>query len=134
MNSTATVALATADRTRAHRFYGGGLGFDTPGPLAEDGVPEPLTVIVTEGCRLMLIPTGGFGWVTAGRTVAEPGTVECLLSVDRETPAEVDELVERARAAGAEIVAEPEERPWGYCATFADPDGHLWQVLVPAWG
>ena len=57
----------------------------------------------------MLIPTGGFGWVTAGRTVAE-----------------------RARAAGSEVVAEPEERAWGYCATFTNPDGHMWQVLVPA--
>jgi hypothetical protein len=55
-----------------------------------------------------------------------------LLSLDRESPAEVDAFIERARAAGAEIVAEPEERPWGYCANFTDPDGHMWQDLVPA--
>jgi predicted lactoylglutathione lyase len=132
MSPRATVALPTADRRRAHAFYGAGLGFDTPGTPADDGVPEPLTVVVTEGCQLMMIPTGGFGWVTAGRTVAEPGTVECLLSLDRDTPAELDAFVERARAAGAEIVAEPEDRPGGYSATFTDPDAHMWQVLVPA--
>ena len=56
--------------------------------------------------------------------VAERGTSECILSMD----GDVDALVERARAAGATVVAEPEQKPWGYTATFADPDGHLWMV------
>jgi hypothetical protein len=37
-------------------------------------------------------------------------------------------MVDRARAAGAEIIMEPSEQPWGFTALFADPDGHLWQV------
>jgi uncharacterized glyoxalase superfamily protein PhnB len=37
-------------------------------------------------------------------------------------------LIERARHGGAEVVSEPTEQPWGYAATFADPDGHVWQV------
>ena len=57
--------------------------------------------------------------------VAERGTSECLLSVDSD---DVDAFIARARAAGAAIVAEPEQKPWGYTATFADPDGHLWMV------
>jgi uncharacterized protein len=125
-----TVALPTADRRRAHAFYAAGLGLETPGAPADDGVPEPLTVVVTEGCRLMLIPTGGFEWVTAGRTVAEPGTVECLLGISLGTTDEVDAFVERARSASGEVVSESAEQPWGYSATFADPDGHLWQVLA----
>jgi hypothetical protein len=35
---------------------------------------------------------------------------------------------ERARGAGAQIVREPAQQPWGYSAAFADPDGHLWRV------
>jgi predicted lactoylglutathione lyase len=38
--------------------------------------------------------------------------------------------IERARAAGARIVSEPEQKPWGYTATFADPDHHLWEVIA----
>jgi uncharacterized glyoxalase superfamily protein PhnB len=33
-------------------------------------------------------------------------------------------------ADGAQVVAEPEEQPWGYAGTFADPDGHLWMVTA----
>lgn len=73
----ATIALPIADRQRSHLFYGEGLGFATPGELADDGVPEPLRVVVNDALRLMLIPTGGFGWVTAGSEVATRGTVEC---------------------------------------------------------
>ena len=74
----------------------------------------------------MLIPRVGFGWVIADNAVAEPGTSECVLSLT----GDVDALVGRARAAGATIVAEPGQQPWGhYAGTFADPDGHLWLVL-----
>ena len=40
----------------------------------------------------------------------------------------MDAFFDRARAAGATVVAEPEQKPWGYTGTFADPDGHLWMV------
>ncbi|MFI5428447.1 VOC family protein [Aeromicrobium sp. UC242_57] len=39
-------------------------------------------------------------------------------------------MIERARQAGARIVAEPAQQPWGYTGTFADPDGHLWATLA----
>ncbi|WP_114559630.1 VOC family protein [Desertihabitans aurantiacus] len=130
MSRSTVIAMPTTDRVAAHAFYGAGLGLPTPGPLAGDGVPEPLQVELGEGCRLMLVPPGGFGWMTPGRTAAGPGTVECLLSLPVDAPADVDALVERARAAGAEVVAEPADQSWGYCATVADPDGHLLQVIA----
>lgn len=130
MSPSVVIALPTADRSAAHAFYGSGLGLTTPGPLAEDGVPEPLEVELTGGCRLMLVPTDGFGWVTGGRTVAGRGTVECLVSLSLDGPEAVDDLLARARGAGAEVVAEPARRSWGYCATFADPDGHLVELVA----
>ncbi|MEO9325550.1 VOC family protein [Nocardioides sp. C4-1] len=127
------LALPTADRVRAHAFWGaGGLGLETPGPLADDGVPEPLQVVLNPGLTVMLVPTGGFGWTAAGRAVAEPGVVECQLSISLDSPAAVDAFVERARAAGAEVAAEPTGQPWGYTATLADPDGHLLMALAPS--
>ena len=44
------------------------------------------------------------------------------------TDTEVDDLMRRARYAGAEIVIEPGTQMWGYAGAFADPDGHIWQV------
>lgn len=122
------VALPIADRTTSYAFYTKGLGLDAIGELAEDGVPEPLQLALNEGTHLMLIPSDGFGWVIGDRQVAAPGQIECLLSLDAGTPAEVDAWIARARDAGAEVVTEPTQQPWGYTGTFADPDGHLWQA------
>jgi predicted lactoylglutathione lyase len=124
------VALPIADRSRSHRFYTEGLGLTSVGELAEDGLPEPLQVVVNDGVRLMLIPTGGFGWTIAGRQVAEAGTVECQLTVGFGTEDEVDSFIGRAREAGAEMVSEPRRQPWGYAGNFADLDGHLWMALA----
>jgi uncharacterized protein len=125
------VALPTADRQVAYAFYKDGLGFEPIGDRADDGVPEPLQFVLNEGARLMFIPTGGFGWVTGDHETAAPGTSEVLLSLGAASPAEVDATIEQARAAGARIVSEPEQKPWGYAGTFADPDHHLWEVIAP---
>ena len=101
-------------------------GVEAFGAPADDGVPEPLQFALNDGLQLMLIPRGGFGWVIGDRDAAAPGHSECVLSVG----GDVDALVERARAAGAAIVGEPERQPWGYTGTFADPDGHLWMVTA----
>ena len=65
--------------------------------------------------------------------VAEPGTSECLLGITTGTDGEVDAVVGRAPRAGATVTAEPGQQPWGYAATFADPDGHLWTVTAASW-
>jgi predicted lactoylglutathione lyase len=58
---------------------------------------------------------GGWGGVT--------------LALNFGSPAEVDETIEEARAAGAEIAREPAETFWGgYSGVFVDPDGHPWEV------
>jgi uncharacterized protein len=124
----AVVALPTADRPTTHRFYRDGLGLEPIGEPAEDGVPEPLVFAVNEGLRLMFVPTGGFGWLLGGREAAPPGRGECVLVLPAASEADVDAAVERARRAGATLVAAPERKPWGYTGTFADPDGHVLMV------
>ena len=63
----------------------------------------------------------GYGAVTLAHNVA--------------SPADVDRVIEEARAAGAVITREPGETFWGgYSGVFADPDGHPWEVAHnPHW-
>jgi hypothetical protein len=122
------VSLPIADRRTSYRFYRDGLGLDAPGEPAEDGVPEPLQFTVNDGLRIMLIPAGGFSWVVGHHDVAARGQSECVVSLGAATPAEVGQVIERARDAGAEIITEPGQQPWGFTGTFADPDGHIWMV------
>jgi len=58
---------------------------------------------------------GGWGGVTLAHNVGS-----------RE---EVDEIVERARSAGATVTREPAETFYGgYAGVFTDPDGHPWEI------
>jgi predicted lactoylglutathione lyase len=122
------VSLPIADRRISFRFYAEGLGFEPVGEPAGDGVPEPLQFALNDGVRLMLVPVGGFGWVIGDHEVAARGQSECVLSLGAETDADVDRIIARAHEAGATVVTEPGQQPWGYAGAFTDPDGHLWMV------
>jgi predicted lactoylglutathione lyase len=44
--------------------------------------------------------------------------------------ADVDDVIARARAAGAAVTQPPHDRPWGiYSGYFRDLDGHLWEII-----
>ncbi|WP_426752836.1 VOC family protein [Myxococcus sp. Y35] len=122
------VSLPTRDLERAFHFYREGLGFRLVAELEGDAMPEPVHFSLNAGVSLMLIPTGGFGWVAGGNRVAEQGVSECILSLSLETEAQIDALIARAREAGADIAAAPGQKPWGYSGTFKDPDGHVWML------
>ena len=126
-----TISLATADRTRSLAFYRDGLGLEAFGPLADDGVPEPLQLRLAPSVSLMLIPTGGFSWVAGDDRVAAPGDNECVLSVYVPDAEAVRTRYEAALAAGGTTIYGPSQRKWGaFAAQVADPDGHLWMILV----
>ncbi|GAA1569197.1 VOC family protein [Kribbella sancticallisti] len=127
--STYTLCLPIHDRPTSFEFYQAALGLEPVGEVADDGIPEPLQFVLGDGVNLMFIPTGGFGWVTAGRETAAKDVSECLLSITLSTQAEVDAAFKRAVDSGAEAVTPPTQQPWGYTATFADPDGHLWSLV-----
>ncbi|MCW3841217.1 VOC family protein [Micromonospora yasonensis] len=129
-SSPVVVSLPIADRPTSHRFYSEALGLTTVGEPAADGIPEPLQFTVNDGLRLMLVPSGGFGWVIGDHEVADRGRSECVLGLTAQSPAEVNRIVEQARSAGARVVTPPAAQPWGYAGTFADPDGHLWLVTA----
>ena len=122
------ISLPIEDRRRSYAFYQEAFGFEPIGEPAEDGVPEPLQFALTDDVRLMLIPTGGFGWVLGDQPAAPPGTSECILSVHADTESAVNALAAKAVTAGAKLVTAPTRKPWAYLATFTDPDGHLWMV------
>jgi predicted lactoylglutathione lyase len=125
------VSLPVADRPRASAFYRRFLDREPPGEPQDDGEPEPLQFELGPGCRLMLVPEGGFGWVIGEeRQVADAASTEVILSLTAPDEAGVDRLAQVAVEAGGSVVSAPAQQPWGYSATVADPDSHLWQVLV----
>ena len=117
-----TVSLATADRSRALIFYRDGLGLEAFGPLADDGIPEPLQLRLASSVSLMLIPTGGFGWIAGEDRVAPPRCQRMrpldLRGDEAAVRARYEAAVRRRRnhrlravAAGVERIRSPDRRP-----------------------
>lgn len=93
--------------------------------------------------RRRLLPGGRDGLALWDRArLAEDSCVEdgggwggTTLALNLGSAAEVDAVIEEARAAGAKIGREPAETFWGgYSGIFIDPDGHPWEIAHnPNW-
>lgn len=128
MINALTICLPTDDRGRAADFYREGFGLNFVGDLQDDGLPEPLQFLINNHTLLMLIPRDGFEYTLGGALIAEPTTHSSLLSISAGTRAEVEEFYARSVAGGANALEAPNQKPWGYIATIADPDGHPWLI------
>lgn len=116
------VTLVVSDLDRARRFYLNGLGWTA----ALDAAGEVAMIRVGDKLVLSLwaesAARGEIGEVTRG------GTLPFTLAHNVASPAEVDAVLETARAAGATVYA-AEQRDWGgYSGYFTDPDGFRWEV------
>jgi uncharacterized protein len=121
------VTLGVSNLAAARTFYEA-LGWST-GAAPDDDVVffQAGGMIVALWDRLRLAEDsgvddgGGWGGVTFAYNVR--------------SPAEVDAVVDEARAGGARIAREPGETFWGgYSGVFVDPDGHPWEVAHnPHW-
>jgi catechol 2,3-dioxygenase-like lactoylglutathione lyase family enzyme len=121
------VTLGVRDLQRARAFYTA-LGWRPAGNTPDDVVFfQAGGMVVALWGRAMLAADsavddgGGWGGVTLAHNVR--------------SPAEVDKVIEEARAAGAVIGREPGTTFWGgYSGVFVDPDGHPWEVAHnPEW-
>ena len=129
------ITLAVDDLERALRFYRDGLGFESRGVIGaqwtdeESGANGAIAVFKFEsGLLLSLYPRSDLAKdATIPAGPAHPG--EFSLGQLVQSRAEVDELIEKAEAAGAAVTT-PRDRPWGiYSGYFRDPDGHLWEII-----
>ena len=121
------VTLGVTDLARARAFYEA-LGWATGAEPGDDVVffqTGGMIVALWDRERLAedsgVEDSGGWGGVT--------------LAFNVRSPAEVDAVIDEARAAGARIAREGAETFWGgYSGVFVDPDGHPWEVAHnPYW-
>ena len=121
------VTLGVVDLAVSRRFYEA-LGWRSSA-AADDGVVffQAGGIVFALWSREELakdsgtVDSGGWGGVTLAHNVA--------------SPAEVDAVIEEARAAGATIARGGAETFWGgYSGAFLDPDGHAWEIAHnPHW-
>ena len=123
--SLITLGVTDLERTRA--FYEA-LGWTTGAEPGDDVVffqARGIVIALWDRARLAedsgVEDGGGWGGVT--------------LAYNVRSPAEVDAVLEAARAAGARIARPGAETFWGgYSGVFVDPAGHPWEVAHnPRW-
>jgi uncharacterized protein len=121
------VTLGVGDLERSRTFYEA-LGWHTNAKPEDDVVffqAGGMIVALWDRAKLAedsgVTDSGGWGGVTP--------------AYNTRSAAEVDDVIEEARAAGATISREPGETFWGgYSGMFVDPDGHPWEIAHnPHW-
>jgi uncharacterized protein len=129
------ITLGVDDLDAAVRFYRDGLGLATEGVVGREFEHGAVAFFELEGgLRLALWPRASVAH-DAGLPVGPRSATEVTIGHNVASRAEVDQVMARATAAGARVVRPAHEAFWGgYTGYFADPDGHLWEVVWnPAW-
>jgi predicted lactoylglutathione lyase len=120
------LTLAVRDLATSRRFYVDGLGWSPELEVEGD------VVMLMAGDRLVLSLWDREHFeAEVGRIAAGDGVPPFTISHNVETEAEVDAILDAARAAGAAPVTEAVQREWGgYTGYFGDPDGYRWEIAT----
>lgn len=120
------VTLPVDDLQKSLTFYRG-LG------LSPEEQDEDHAAFNLDGVYLVLLDRSEFGVYVegVGHRPAGKGQAETILSYFADSRGEVDQLIAKAKGAGATTTA-PEDDEGVYSGYFTDPDGHTWEVLHDA--
>jgi lactoylglutathione lyase len=114
--------LEVSDVSRSLRFYTELLGFRVTFSFdGDDGKPVFASLELDDGTKIAI---GG------PKEDVSSGSVAIWLYTD-----DVDAAVADLRQEGVEVIAEPEDKPWGErVASVSDPDGYTIHLGAPADG
>lgn len=124
------LTLGVDDLERAMAFYATGLGFPTTGIVGREFEHGAVVFFdLASGMKLALWARHDLAHDT-GLPVGARNPTEMSLGHNVRSRHEVDQVMDRAAAAGATIVKPPAPTFYGgYAGYFTDPDGHLWEVV-----
>ncbi|MDR4889838.1 VOC family protein [Fredinandcohnia sp. QZ13] len=86
-------------------------------------------MVIGQNLYAMLLVEEYFKFFTKKDIPDTAKSAEAIIALSVESKEEVDELAEKALAAGAKPTSEPQDHGFMYSRSFADLDGHLWEVF-----
>ncbi|MET9157018.1 VOC family protein [Streptomyces parvulus] len=119
------VNLATNDLAASKKFFTG-LGYEINAQFSDDttaSIPLSETIVV------MVHTPEKYGQFTKKDIVDSAKSSEVLLALSAESREKVDELVEKAVAAGGSVSGETQDHGFMYGRAFDDVDGHTFEVV-----
>ncbi|MCD6062107.1 MAG: hypothetical protein K0R82_18 [Flavipsychrobacter sp.] len=118
------VNLPVKDLNKSMDFFSK-LGYSfNPQFTNEQGV----CMVISEDIFAMLLTEPFFQTFTKKSVCDATKATEAIICLSADSKDEVDNLVQKAIAAGGSIYAEPQDHGFMYQHSFADPDGHQWEL------
>lgn len=124
------ITLGVADLERSVAVYRDGLGLPTKGITGKEFEHGAVAFFdLAGGIKLALWAQADIAHDTGLATTPVSKTA-VTIGHNVRAEAEVDEIMTRAEAAGAEIVKSAQATFYGgYAGYFSDPDGHMWEIV-----
>lgn len=124
------LTLGVADLERAFAFYRDGLGLPSAGIVGREFEHGAVAFFeLAGGLKLALWARADIAHDT-GLADAPPSPTALTLGHNVTSRTEVDTVLAGALRAGARLIKPAQETFYGgYAGYFADPDGHLWEVV-----
>lgn len=119
------VNLPVADLPAAKAFYEA-IGA-TNNPMFTDETAA--CMVFSETIHVMLLTHAKFAQFTPKRIADAKEASEVLICVSAESREEVDDITERALAAGGREPREKQDHGFMYGRSFEDLDGHIWEPM-----
>jgi len=124
------ITIGVDDLEKSLRFYRDGLGLRTEGIIGKEFEYGAVAVFdLQAGLKLALWPRKSISH-DSGLPQCSQCSTEFTLGHNVSSKAEVDDVIEQAKNAGAHIVKPAQDTFWGgYAGYFQDPDQHLWEIV-----
>lgn len=119
------VNLPVQDVKRTMDFFGK-LGFTFNKQFTDENAAA---MVIGENMYAMLLRKEFFKSFIKKEIADSAKTTEVLTALEVGSKKEVDELVEKAEAAGGRIPKEAQDLGFMYQRDFEDPDGHIWEIF-----
>ncbi|MEW1777592.1 VOC family protein [Streptomyces sp. NPDC086777] len=119
------VNLATADVAASRKFFTE-LGYTINPQFSND---DCSCVVISDTIIAMLLSKQRYADFTKKEIADSTKTSEVLICLSAESREKVDELVEKAVAAGGTANDDVQDQGFMYGRSFEDLDGHSWEVV-----
>ncbi|WP_077798872.1 VOC family protein [Streptomyces sp. JHA26] len=119
------VNLATNDLDASKKFFTE-LGYTINAQFSDE---TAASVVISDTIIAMLLTKEKYAQFTKKEIVDPTKASEVLIALSAESREKVDELVEKAVAAGGSVSGETQDHGFMYGRAFDDLDGHTWEVV-----
>ena len=125
MSKMIFVNLPVADLPAAKAFYEA-IGA-TNNPMFTDDTAA--CMVFTDVIHVMLLTHDKFAQFTPRRIADAKETSEVLICISADSRDSVDDITDKALAAGGREARETQDYGFMYSRSFEDPDGHIWEPM-----